>query len=110
MPLFQSNLQKQIRNLPKNLNFVKIIHYYSKLFIGVLSEVASPGWAERLHKDYSAAYAPREKTDEAPGEGGWESEVAKFDNRERCQRHISQKTGAVVSTLVEISQNQSTFL
>ena len=37
MSLFQSNLRKQIRNLPKILNFVKIIHYYSKLFTGVLS-------------------------------------------------------------------------
>ena len=39
MSLFQSNLRKQIRNLPKIekiLNFVKIIHYYSKLFTGVL--------------------------------------------------------------------------
>ena len=39
MSLFQSNLRKQIRTLPKILNFVKIIHYnnnYSKLFTGVL--------------------------------------------------------------------------
>ena len=36
MSLFQSNLRKQIRNLPKILNFVKIIHYFSKLFTGVL--------------------------------------------------------------------------
>merc|ERR1719487_1062565 len=42
----------------------------------VNGEVASPGWAERLHKDYSAAYAPKEKTDETPGKGGWEAEVA----------------------------------
>ena len=35
--LFQSNLRKEIRNLPKILNFVKIIHYYSKVFTGVLS-------------------------------------------------------------------------
>ena len=34
--LFQSNLRKQIRNLPKILNFVRIIHYYSKSFTGVL--------------------------------------------------------------------------
>jgi hypothetical protein len=34
--LFQSNLRKQIRKLPKNLKFVRIIHYYSKLFTGVL--------------------------------------------------------------------------
>ena len=38
MSLFQSNLRKQIRNLPKILNFVKIIHYYSKLFTGVLND------------------------------------------------------------------------
>ena len=35
--LFQSNLRKQIRNLPKILKFVRIVHYYSKLFTGVLS-------------------------------------------------------------------------
>ena len=34
--LFQSNLRKQIRKLPKILNFVKIIPYYSKFFTGVL--------------------------------------------------------------------------
>ena len=44
MSLFQSNLRKQIRNLPKILNFVKIIHYYSKLFTGVL-RVARAGEA-----------------------------------------------------------------
>ena len=38
MSLFQSDLRKQIRNLPKILNFVKIIHYYSKLFTGVLRQ------------------------------------------------------------------------
>ena len=37
MSLFQSDLRKQIRNLPKILNFVKIIQYYSKLFTGVLT-------------------------------------------------------------------------
>ena len=42
MSLFQSNLRKQIRNLPKILNFVKIIHYYSKLFTGVLRLHPSP--------------------------------------------------------------------
>ena len=36
MSLFQSNSRKQIRNLPKFLNFVKKIHYLSKLFTGVL--------------------------------------------------------------------------
>ena len=37
MSLFQSNLRKQIRNLPKILNFVKNFHYYSKLFTSLLS-------------------------------------------------------------------------
>jgi hypothetical protein len=35
--LFQSNLRKQIRNLPKILNFVKKIHYYSELFTSLLN-------------------------------------------------------------------------
>ena len=39
MSLFQSNLRKQIRNLPKILNFVKKIHYYSNLFTSLLNEV-----------------------------------------------------------------------
>ena len=37
MSLFQSNLRKQIRNLPKILNFVKKNHYYSELFTSLLS-------------------------------------------------------------------------
>ena len=37
MSLFQSNLRKQIRNLPKILNFVKKIHYYSELFTSLLN-------------------------------------------------------------------------
>ena len=39
MSLFQSNLRKQIRKLPKILKFVKviIIQYYSVLFIRVLN-------------------------------------------------------------------------
>ena len=36
---FQSNLRKQIRELPKILKSVKIIQYYSILFIRVLSDV-----------------------------------------------------------------------
>merc|ERR1712032_654954 len=40
-------------------------------------EVASPGWAERMHADYSAAYLPKEKNDEQPDpQSGWEGEVA----------------------------------
>jgi len=43
--LFQSNLRKQIRNLPKILNFVKKIHYFSKLFTSLLTRnaAADPG-------------------------------------------------------------------
>ena len=41
MPLFQSNLRKQIRKLPKFLQFVKIIHYYSELFISLLRPLSS---------------------------------------------------------------------
>ena len=37
LSLFQSNLRKQIRKLPTILKSVKIIHYYSLLFIRVLS-------------------------------------------------------------------------
>ena len=40
MSLFQSNLRKQIRNLPKILNFVKKIHYYSELFTSLLNSEA----------------------------------------------------------------------
>ena len=39
--VFQSNLRKQIRKLPKILKFVKIIQYYSILFNRVLTP-ASP--------------------------------------------------------------------
>ena len=47
MSLFQSNLRKQIRNFPKILNFVKVIHYYSKLFTGVLTPASSAPRAAR---------------------------------------------------------------
>ena len=40
MSLFQSNLRKQIRKLPKILQFVKIIHYYCELFTSLLSAAA----------------------------------------------------------------------
>ena len=42
MSLFQSNLRKQIRNLPKILNFVKKIHYYSELFTSLLDCIFCP--------------------------------------------------------------------
>ena len=50
MSLFQSNLRKQIRNLPKILNFVKKIHYYSELFTSLLSPTSRlmPGKSRRL--------------------------------------------------------------
>ena len=41
MSLFQSNLRKQIRNLPKILNLVKKIHYYSELFTSLLNVAAA---------------------------------------------------------------------
>ena len=43
MSLFQSNLRKRIRKLPKILKSVKIIHYFSILFIRVLTQDARPG-------------------------------------------------------------------
>ena len=57
MSLFQSNLRKRIRNLPKILNFVKKIHYYSKLLTSLLiedraaagSRGAPPARARGLH-------------------------------------------------------------
>ena len=50
MSLFQSNVRKQIRNLPKILkhrrekilNFVKKIHYFSKLFTSLLTCTPAP--------------------------------------------------------------------
>ena len=41
MSLFQSNLRKQIKNLPKILNFVNIIQYFSKLFTSLLNRLPS---------------------------------------------------------------------
>ena len=49
MSLFQSNLRKQIGNLPKILNFVKIIHYYSKSFTGVLNFNTFSSEADLFH-------------------------------------------------------------
>merc|ERR1719487_3119442 len=59
-------------------------------------EVASPGWAERLHKDYSAAYAPKEKTNETPGKGGWEAEVAQRLGRIMAAEAAEEKEEEVV--------------
>ena len=49
--LFQSNLRKQIRKLPKILKFVRIIQYYSKLFTGVLRRLrrCPPGVHDGRH-------------------------------------------------------------
>ena len=63
MSLFQSNLRRQFRNLPKILNFLKIIHYYSKLFTGVLSAAGGDADADdgdaRLDSGEQLHQAPR---------------------------------------------------
>jgi nitrate reductase (NAD(P)H) len=73
-------------------------------------EVASPGWAERMHSDYSAAYLPKEKGDEQPDPTcGWESEVAHFlgakislkgadsgPDKVRVQRELATVTNATL--------------
>ena len=61
MSLFQSNLRKQIRNLPKILNFVKKIHYYSKLFTSLLGGPAGahPGEPEDRLPEERDAGGPR---------------------------------------------------
>ena len=49
---FSIKFAKTNQNLPKILNFVKIIHYYSKLFTGVLRRAAlatDPEPRERSH-------------------------------------------------------------
>ena len=53
--LFQSNLRKQIRKLPKFLKFVRIIHYYSTLFTGVLIR-GTPNWSAATKR--SMAWPP----------------------------------------------------
>ena len=60
MPLFQSNLRKQIRNLPKILQFVKIIHYYSELFTSLLSWYDPGGvWGRQAGRARSRLYRRR---------------------------------------------------
>ena len=56
MSLFQSNLRKQIRNLPKILNFVKKIHYYSELFTSLLR--LEPPYCVELKADHSCYVKP----------------------------------------------------
>ena len=68
MSLFQSNLRKQIRNLLKILNYVKKIHYYSKLFTSLLSadiRGSSTGKADR-------SKAARRSAKASDGSVGWE--------------------------------------
>merc|ERR1719326_35263 len=63
----------------------------------VNGDVASPGWAERLHADYSAAYAPREKTDEPlDGKNGWEMEVAHRLGRLATAADVEEEKDEVV--------------
>ena len=56
--LFQSNLRKQIRKLPKTLKSVKIIHYDSLLFICVLGR-DERGGARLLRLRRGARRGPR---------------------------------------------------
>ena len=56
MSLFQSNLRKQIRKLPKFLKFVKNIQYYSISFIRVPSLAEDP---QRLLQAADLLFAPR---------------------------------------------------
>ena len=56
--LFQSNLRKQIRKLPKILKSVKIIHYYSLFFIRVLIQVSSSSAEEQARQETMLASEP----------------------------------------------------
>ena len=62
MSLFQSNLRKQIRNLPKILQFVKIIHYYSELFTSLLTFCAAAAAAAASAWTRAASAAPRARS------------------------------------------------
>ena len=65
--LFQSNLRKQIRKLPKILNFVKIIHSYSKFFTGVLRQRAERDvWPERSMRAVRGRAAERGRAGGVP--------------------------------------------
>ena len=69
--LFQSNLRKQIRKLPKILKFVRIIHYYSKLFTGVLSCECTSKCAKCTTAEAGSEAAPR--FDGPVGPVGWQN-------------------------------------
>ena len=64
--LFQSNLRKQIRKLPKILKWsVKIIHYYSLFFICVLRVDTMRPWSLAT-STRSSSPAPRSRTSSRP--------------------------------------------
>ena len=70
MSLFQSNLRKQIRNLPKILNFVKKIHYYSELFTSLLRKSSVRNTVTQLGKGSDQAPAIKKESQsasESPG-------------------------------------------
>ena len=79
MSLFQSNLRKQIRNLPKILNFVKIIHYFSKLFTSLLSDTAGPVCGRR--------YARRRPRQERAGRGEAEDSHRSYHRAAELEPH-----------------------
>ena len=69
MSLFQSNLRKQIRNLPKILNFVKKIHYYCELFTSLLNFGATrrcPRWRDGRPHSRCRCRRPRPRAASAP--------------------------------------------
>jgi len=78
--LFQSNLQKRIRKLPKILRSVKIIHYYSLLCIRVLRRAAAgPAPARRRRCTRRSPRRWRSRWSRRPGRrrlsrGEWISE------------------------------------
>jgi nitrate reductase (NAD(P)H) len=53
------------------------VYPYGETMHLVNGEVASPGWAERMQKEYSFAYMPKEKDDEEPDpDYAWEAEAS----------------------------------
>ena len=63
MSLFQSNLRKQIRNLPKILNFVKKFTIISELFTSLLTPDLRDAAQVVLHVDGVRAGADAEERD-----------------------------------------------
>ena len=66
--LFQSNLWKQVRKLPKILKFLRIIHYYSKLFTGVLRPASMKPSTSSCSRTSSP---PRGSTSSRTGRRSW---------------------------------------